>query len=388
MNQFSIPRDIYYGRGSLEFLRQLHGKRATVVIGGGSMKKLGFLDKTINYLREAGLSAEVVADVEPDPSVETVQRGAKQMRDFQPDWIIGLGGGSAIDAAKAMWVFYEHPDLKFEDSVELGGVPPMRQKARFIAIPSTSGTASEVTTSAVISDYAAKVKYALDSKALIPDMAILDSELAEAMPAQLAAYTGMDALTHALEAYVATLANPFSDSLAIEATRLVLQNLEKSCAGDAAAREAMHYAQCMAGMAFSNSMLGITHSMAHATGLTFKLPHGAGNALFLPYVLQFNAGTAGGRYAALARDLHLPGNNDAELSASLWTAVQELNRKLKVAASLKEFGVERSLFDRELDSIVGKAMHDPCTETNPRPCSAQEMKRMFLAAWDGRPVDF
>ena len=388
MNHFSVPRDIYYGKGSLEFLKQLDGKRAVIVIGGGSMKKLGFLDKAQDYLQQGGIACAVVDGVEPDPSVETVMRGAKLMCEFKPDWIIGMGGGSAIDAAKAMWVFYEHPKAKFKEAIEFDGIPEMRKKARFLAIPSTSGTASEVTSSAVISDYASQTKYALDSKALIPDIAILDSSLAETMPAQLAAYTGMDALTHALEAFVATLSNPFSDCLAIEATRMVFENLAQSCQGDANARENMHYAQCLAGMAFSNSMLGITHSMAHSVGLVFKIPHGAGNALFLPYVLQFNQKEVFKCYAAIAKRIGLSGNSEQELSNALWQAVAALNKQLQVPASLKEIGVEKDLFERELPGIVKKAIADACTETNPRPCSPEQMKKMFWAAYEGATVDF
>ncbi len=388
MNQFSVPRDIWYGKGALARLKSLQGSRAMLVIGGGSMRKLGFLDKAVAYLHEAGLATQVVDNVEPDPSVQTVLRGAAQMADFGPDWIIGLGGGSAIDAAKAMWVFYEHPQARFEEVIELDGVPPLRQKARFAAIPSTSGTASEVTTSAVISDYSTQTKYALDSKALIPDLAILDSELAEAMPPQLAAYTGMDALTHALEAYVATLANPFSDGMALEAVKLIFRYLEASCQGNAEAREYLHTAQCMAGIAFSNSMLGITHSMAYATGLVFSIAHGAGNALYLPYVLRYNAKAAAARYATLARYLGLPGKSDAELAAELCRAVAKLNRTLGVPQSLKAFGVPEGQFRDNLANIVEKAMLDPCTETNPRPCTAAQMEELFLAAYAGSEVNF
>lgn len=388
MNLFSMPRDIYFGKGSLKYLQELRAKRAIIIVGSGSMKRLGFLDKALGYLKVCGIETEVLSDVEPDPSLETVLRGKEAMQVFGPDWIIALGGGSVIDAAKAMWVFYEHPELSFEDSVRLNGIPAMRTKSRFLAIPSTSGTASEVTSSAVISDYNSETKYALDSKELIPDIAILDPELAEAMPAHIAAYTGMDALTHAMEALVATLATPFSTALAIESSMLIFENLSKSVSGDAVARENMHYAQCMAGMAFSNSMLGISHSMSHAVGLTFKIAHGVANALFLPYVIQFNQKTSSGAYGGLARHIKLPGSSDYELTQQLCQSVINLNKEIKLPVSLKEYGIERKMFEKELPCIVEKAMADACTETNPRPCSPQEMEKIFDAAFNGDNIDF
>lgn len=388
MNKFSIPREVYFGKGSLEYLKTLTGRTAAVVTGGNSMKALGFLDKTLKYLEEAGLKTCIVDNVEPDPSIETVMRGAKILTTFEPDWIIALGGGSAIDAAKAMWVFYEHPDTIFEELVKPGGVPDLRKKARFLAIPSTSGTASEVTASSVISNYSTQTKSALRSYSLIPDIAILDSDLAEAMPPQLAAYTGMDALTHAIEAYVATLANPFSSALAVEATGLIFSNLSNSYAGDHKARELMHYAQSMAGMAFANSMLGITHSLAHASGLVFNIPHGAANAIFLPFVIQFNQKTAAAGYAAMARHLNLKGSTDQELSTSLWQAVQTLQKNLNIASSLKKYGVEKDIFTLNLPVIVEKALRDRCTTTNPRPCTQSEMEKIFLAAYEGNNIDF
>lgn len=388
MNRFCVPKDIYFGKGSLAQLSHLAGKRTSVVVGGRSMKRLGFLDKTLSHLEAAGMEVQVIDNVEPDPGLETVMRGKKAMQQFKPDWIIALGGGSVIDAAKAMWVFYEHPEIKFEQAIEFDGVPRLRQKASFVAIPSTSGTASEVTTSAVISNYSSRTKYALDSKELIPDIAILDSELAEAMPASIAAYTGMDALTHAVEALVATLANPFSNALATEAVLNIFEHLPESYAGNALAREKMHYAQCMAGMAFSNSMLGITHSMAHAVGLTFNIAHGTGNAIFLPYVIQFNQKTSAKTYARLAQRLNLPGHTEQELSQAFWQAVFNLNKELNLPASLQEYGVAKDLFERELAAIVQKAVADACTETNPRPCNEAEMEKLFQAAFYGRQIDF
>ena len=215
MMRFTLPRDIYYGKGSLEQLKTLKGERAVLVLGGGSMKKFGFVDKALEYLKEAGIEVKLIEGIEPDPSVETVFKGAEVMRDFKPDWIIAMGGGSPIDAAKAMWIFYEYPEFTFEQAVIPFGLPELRQKAKFLAIPSTSGTATEVTAFSVITDYKTEIKYPLADFNITPDVAIVDSELAETMPPKLTAHTGMDALTHAIEAYVATLHSPFTDPLAL-----------------------------------------------------------------------------------------------------------------------------------------------------------------------------
>ncbi len=216
MARFTLPRDLYYGKGSMEVLKTLKGKRAIVVVGGGSMKRFGFLDKAIAYLKEAGIETQLFENVEPDPSVETVMRGAEAMRKFQPDWIISMGGGSPIDAAKAMWAFYEYPDTTFEDLITPFNFPELRQKAKFLAIPSTSGTATEVTAFSVITDYQKGIKYPLADFNITPDVAIVDPELAETMPPKLTAHTGMDALTHAIEAYVSTLNSPFHRSSCLE----------------------------------------------------------------------------------------------------------------------------------------------------------------------------
>ena len=274
MARFTLPRDIYYGRGCLDTLKTLKGKKAIIVVGGGSMKRFGFLDKVENYLHEAGIETRLFENVEPDPSVETVMRGAAAMREFEPDWIVSIGGGSPIDAAKAMWAFYEYPDVTFEQLCTPFSFPELRQKAKFLAIPSTSGTATEVTAFSVITDYQKGIKYPLADFNITPDVAIVDPELAETMPAQLTANTGMDALTHAIEAYVSTLHSPFTDPLALKAIQTVFDYLPASYQGDKNAREQMHYGQCLAGMAFSNALLGIVHSMAHKTGAAFQhRPH-------------------------------------------------------------------------------------------------------------------
>ena len=291
MKRFTLPRDMYYGEGALDALKDLGGKKAIVVVGGGSMKRFGFLDKVVNKLKEGGMEVELFENVEPDPSVETVMAGAKKMQEFGPDWIVALGGGSPIDAAKAMWAFYEYPEVTFEELCIPFNFPKLRKKARFAAVSSTSGTATEVTAFSVITDYNKGIKYPLADFEITPDVAILDPTIPETMPAHLAAYTGMDALTHAVEAYVSTANSPFTDPLAIKAIQMVFEYLRKSYNGDKDAREQMHYAQCLAGQAFTNALLGIVHSMAHKTGAIFStghIIHGYANAMYLPYVIQYN----------------------------------------------------------------------------------------------------
>ena len=266
MARFTLPRDLYYGKDALENLKTLQGTKAVVVSGGSSMRKGGFLDKVEAYLKEAGMEVLFFEGVEPDPSVETVMKGAEAMKEFQPDWIVSIGGGSPIDAAKAMWAFYEYPDTTFEDLCTPFNFPKLRTKARFCAIPSTSGTATEVTAFSVITDYSKGIKYPLADFEITPDVAIVDPALVESLPIKQVAYTGMDALTHAIEAYVSTLNSPFTDPLAIKAIEMVLDYLPQSYNLDMDAREQMHYAQCLAGQAFSNALLGIVHSMAHKTG--------------------------------------------------------------------------------------------------------------------------
>ena len=388
MMRFTLPRDIYYGKGSMEQLKSLKGKKAVLVIGGGSMKRFGFVDKAIDYLKEAGIETKLIEGVEPDPSVETVLNGAKTMRDFEPDWIIAMGGGSPIDTAKAMWIFYEYPDSKFEDITKPFSLPELRTKAKFVAIPSTSGTATEVTAFSVITDYKTEIKYPLADFNITPDIAIVDSELAETMPAKLTSYTGMDALTHAIEAYVATLNSPFTDPLALKAISMINDELVKSYEGDMKSREEMHYAQCLAGMAFSNALLGICHSMAHKTGAVFHIPHGCANAIYLPYVIEFNAKKCADRYATIARSINLKGNTDEELVDSLVTFVQDLNKKMSIPLTLKEYGINEDDFNNKVELISERAIEDACTGSNPREISKDEMVKLFKCVYTGEKVNF
>ena len=388
MARFTLPRDLYHGKGSLEALKDLKGKRAFVVVGGGSMKRFGFLAKVESYLKEAGMEVKLFEGVEPDPSVETVMKGAEEMRNFEPDWIVAMGGGSPIDAAKAMWIFYEYPDFTFEQAVVPFGLPDLRQKAKFVAIPSTSGTATEVTAFSVITDYNAKIKYPLADFNITPDVAIVDPELAQTMPAKLVAHTGMDALTHAIEAYTASLRSNFSDPLAIKAIEMVRENLVASYKGDEEARNLMHEAQCLAGMAFSNALLGIVHSMAHKTGAVFHIPHGCANAIFLPYVIQYNRVKCEDRYADIARALKLKGETDSELTDSLIELINQLNTELNIPHTVKEYGVTEEDFKANLEFISHNAVLDACTGSNPREIDDKTMEKLFECTFYGTKVDF
>ncbi len=390
MARFTLPRDIYYGKGSLDVLKKIKGRKAMIVVGGGSMKRFGFLDKVVAYLNEAGIESRLFENVEPDPSVETVLRGAAAMREYEPDWIVSIGGGSPIDAAKAMWAFYEYPDTSFETLIQPFNFPELRQKAKFIAIPSTSGTATEVTAFSVITDYQKGIKYPLADYNITPDIAVVDPDLAETMPPELTAHTGMDALTHAVEAYVSSLHSPFTDPLALSAIKMVFEYLPDSYRGSAKAREQMHYAQCMAGMAFTNALLGIVHSMAHKTGAAFSgghVPHGCANAVYLPYVIKFNAKCAKERYAEIGRFIGLEGTDD-ELVAALCAKIDEYNALLHIPKTLKEFGVEESEFKEKVAKIAELAVGDACTGSNPRPVLAAEMEKLLGCAYYGTEVNF
>ena len=396
MARFTLPRDVYHGAGALAELENLTGKKAIVVTGGHAMKATGFLDKTVAYLKEAGMEVITFEGVEPDPSVETVMKGAKAMQDFQPDWIVAIGGGSPIDAAKAMWVFYEYPDAKFEDLITPFSFPTLRTKAKFCAIPSTSGTATEVTAFAVITDYAKGIKYPLADFNITPDVAIVDAEIAETMPAKLCANTGMDAFTHATEAFVSTLHCEYTDPLAIRALQIINEYLVKSYQGDKEAREKMHDAQCLAGMAFSNALLGIVHSMAHKTGAAYSgghIVHGAANAMYLPKVIAYNAKNpeALHRYAVIAQYLGLKGTTDEELKNALIARVRELDKELNIALCIKDYEggiIDEKEFLEKLPEVAKNAVADACTGSNPREITPEVMEKLLKACYYDEEVDF
>ena len=393
MQRFTLPRDLYHGKGALEALKNFEGRRAMICVGGGSMKRFGFLDKAEAYLKEAGMEVELFEGIEPDPSVETVMKGAAAMEKFKPDWIVAIGGGSPIDAAKAMWIKYEYPDITFEDMCKVFGIPKLRKKAHFCAISSTSGTATEVTAFSIITDYEKGIKYPIADFEITPDVAIVDPELAETMPQKLVAHTGMDAMTHAIEAYVSTANSDFTDPLALHAIEMIQHDLIDSYNGDMAKRDAMHNAQCLAGMAFSNALLGIVHSMAHKTGAAFStghIPHGCANAIYLPYVIKYNAKdkVAASRYAEIARRMGLPGTSEKALINSLCAKIDEFNAKMNIPKTLKEFGINEEEFKEKLDKIAELAVGDACTGSNPRAIDPATMARLFTCTYYGTEVDF
>lgn len=388
MKRFTIPRDIYFGENALEHLKSIKGTKAMLVIGSQRLIKSGTVPKIQELLKEANIETSIFSGIENDPSVATVMRGVEAMKEFTPDLIIGIGGGSPIDAAKAMWIFYEYPEFTFMEASKPFNLPELRQKARFIAIPTTSGTGSEVTAFSIITDDKTDIKYPVADYNLTPDVAIIDTNLVQSMTPSLVANTGMDALTHAFEAYVSTARNPITDAVAIKSIEITVDNLVKSFKGEEQARKEMHIAQCLAGMAFSNAILGIVHSMAHKTGKIFNIPHGCANAIYLPYAMQFNAKAAGSTYADIAKRLGLKGQTTDELVQSLIQLVKGFRVAMNMPATLKEFGVSEEDFKSNLDKISVGAVSDACTSTNPREISVEEMKKLFEATYYGIEVNF
>lgn len=417
MQRFTNPRDLYHGKGALEALKTLKGKKAIICVGGGSMKRFGFLGRAEEYLHEAGMETALIEGIESDPSVKTVMDGAKKMEEFQPDWIIAIGGGSPIDAAKAMWIKYEHPECTFEDMCKVFALPELRHKAKFCAVSSTSGTATEVTAFSIITDYEKGIKYPIADFQITPDVAIVDPELAETMPKKLVAHTGMDAMTHAIEAFVSTAASDFTDAPALRAMTLIKDNLiqsynEDKSAGDAmTSRDIMHNAQCLAGIAFSSASLGIVHSMAHKTGAAFAdygahIIHGAANAMYLPKVIAFNAKDkrAAERYAFISDYLALGGTSEQDKIAKLIDLLRGMNDELNIPHCIKNYGadsypteqgfVPEEVFLERLPEIAKNAILDACTLTNPRPLSADNsedielMEKLLKACYYDSEVDF
>lgn len=405
MNRFTLPRDLYHGKGALEALKTFEGKKAMLCVGGSSMKKFGFLDRAVSYLQEAGMQVEIIDGIEPDPSVETVLTGAERMLEFQPDWIIAMGGGSPIDAAKAMWIKYEYPETTFEDMCKVFGLPKLRKKAHFCAIPSTSGTATEVTAFSIITDYSKGIKYPIADFEITPDVAIVDPNLAETMPKKLVAHTGMDALTHSIEAFVSTAHCDYTDPLAIQAIKMVRNDLIDSYNGDMAKRDSMHNAQCLAGMAFSNALLGIVHSMAHKTGAAFTdcgahIIHGAANAMYLPKVIAFNAKdeSTAERYAFIADNMDLGGETTKEKIKLLIIYLRKMNDALNIPHCIGHYGadsypaesgfVPENVFLERLPEIAKNALGDACTGSNPRQIDQKQMEKLLKCCYYDTEVDF
>ena len=404
MGRFTNPRDLYFGEGARHEVKNLKGKRAIIVSGGSSMRRGGFLDDIENDLKSAGFEDAHIEGVESDPSVETVMSGAAKMSEFQPHWIIAIGGGSPIDAAKAMWIKYEYPETTFEDMCKVFGLPELRTKAHFCAISSTSGTATEVTAFSIITDYQKGVKYPLADFQITPDVAIVDPELTYGMPVKLVAHTGMDALTHAIEAYVSTVASMYTDGDALHAIREIVEWLPKSYAGDKEGRQHMHDAQCLAGIAFSSGLLGIVHSMAHKTGAAYSgghIIHGCANAMYLGKVIQFNARDerAKTRYAFIAKEiLHLEGNTEDELVEALVQKIRDINDALNIPQGIKNYGeggtksetsiIDEKEFFEKAPEVARLAIEDACTLSNPRKPTQEEMEQLLKCVYFDLPVEF
>ncbi|MDF0705766.1 iron-containing alcohol dehydrogenase [Flagellimonas okinawensis] len=383
MSKLFIAGEVLHSAGSLEELKNVKGQKAVIVTGGSSMRKSGSLDRAIGFLNEAGIETKVFEGVEEDPSSATCFDGAEVMRKFQPDWIVGLGGCSAIDAAKMMWVFYEHPDADFDEMTKPFSVPTLRNKAKFIAIPSTSGTGTETTGLAVITDREKGVKYPIVSYELTPDIAIVDGEICATMPAHVTSNTGLDALTHCVEAYVSNIEDNYADALAKGGLDIVFKNLKEAVnnPGNIKARQNMHDASFMGGLAFNNAWLGIVHSLSHQVGALYGIPHGASNAIFLPNVIRYNA-KATERFPELAQVI---GKETAE---DLAVAVETLRSEVNNQASIKEFGISQEDWDKNLDYIANNAFADPCTGFNPRKPTVEELKDIYNACYHGEVVNF
>ncbi|HEY9296486.1 MAG TPA: iron-containing alcohol dehydrogenase, partial [Phormidium sp.] len=411
---FRVPPKIYFKYGAWPIaIRELAGKRRAFIVTDKQLYDLGVTNPLEGCLEEIGLKYDVFYDVEPDPSLETVQRGLALMKTFQPDVIIAIGGGSPMDAAKIMWLLYEHPEIEFEGLAmrfmdirkRVYELPALGNKAIMIAVPTTSGTGSEVTPFAVVTDRRTNIKYPLADYALTPTMAIVDPELVLNMPKKLTAYGGIDALTHALEAFVSVLASEYTNSMALEAIRLLFKYLPSAYhngANDPKAREKVHYAATMAGMAFANSFLGICHSMAHQLGATFHVPHGLANALMIPYVIKYNSTdapfkqatfsqykypNAKWRYARIASYLGLPGETDEQKVNSLIAAVEDLKRELDIPTSIKDAIKEnRQEFYAKVEHLADQAFDDQCTGANPRYPLITDLKQLLEDAYEGAPV--
>lgn len=374
---------LFHGNGSLDELKNIDCKKAVIVTGKGSTTRNGSLQHAESLLKEKGVEFKVFDGVESDPSIETVRRGAAFIAEFQPDWIIGLGGTSAIDAAKAMWVIYEHPDVSFEQMITPFGIPSLRNKARFAAIPSTSGTGTETTSLAVITDREKGVKYPLASHELQPDVAIVDGDLCKSMPADITANTGMDALTHAIEAYTSNVDDNYADAFAKGSIQLIFSNLKKAVENpeDGNVRQNMHDASALAGYAFTNAWLGIVHSMAHQMGGVFGIPHGRANALALPNVMRYNSKVTN-CFEDLAKLIGL------STTGEFIKAVEDLKKETNVPASIREYGIEKDVWMKEVHRMAENAFKDVCTSFNPRKTSVEDIERLYVALYEGEKIDF
>ena len=409
MQWFKVPPKVYFEKNSVQYLAKMPKISKAFIVTDPMMVKLGYVDKVLYHLRKRSdyVHCEIFSDVEPDPSKDTVMRGAKAMDEFQPDVIIALGGGSAMDAAKGMWLFHEHPTTDFNGIKQkfldirkrVYKFPELGHKAKFVAIPTTSGTGSEVTSFTVITDKENNIKYPLADYELTPDVAIIDPEFVMTVPPVVTADTGMDVLTHAIEAYVSVLANDYTDGIALHAIKLVFENLPTAYkdGSNEFAREKMHNASTLAGMAFANAFLGINHSLAHKLGAEFGIAHGRANAILMPHVIRYNATKpskfnafpkyqhfiADERYAAIARHLGLKANTTEEGVESLVNAIYDLAKKLNIPMSIRENGVDKKEFEARVDYLADKAFEDQCTTANPKLPLVTELADVYRNAFKG-----
>jgi alcohol dehydrogenase class IV len=392
---FISPR-IVFGEGALDALDELVGKRALVVTDK-VMVELGLVKKVVAHLEKAGIQADIFDEVEPDPSVQTVRKGAQMAQRTEPDWIVGLGGGSPIDAAKAIWILYERPDIEPAAIAPVGDLG-LRKKARLITIPTTSGTGAEVTWAIVLTDTEEKRKMGLGHQENVADIAIVDPEMAMSMPPQLTAETGLDALVHAVEGYTCAWHTDLTDGLCLYAARLVFRYLPRAVADgqDLEARTRMHNAATCAGLGFGNAMASMAHAMGHSLGGTFNVPHGRAVAIFLPYTIEFCARQDATRFADLADFLgcisDCDDDNDSDDSVraahALAYYIRDLCRKVGNPTSVAEAGVAKKAYKRQLDKLVDDALNDTQMVTAIRTPTVEEMRRLFLYAYEGLPVDF
>ncbi|MBD5401350.1 bifunctional acetaldehyde-CoA/alcohol dehydrogenase [bacterium] len=412
---FKVPSKVYFKRGAIDLaLRELEGKKRAFIVTDRFLFNSGAVNSIVNVLDEIGIDHQIFFDVKPDPTLSTINQAMEIIRPYEPDVIISLGGGSPMDAAKIMWLMYEQPDTNFEDismrfmdiRKRICSIPELGKKATMVAIPTTSGTGSEVTPFAIITDDETQVKYAIADYALTPNMAIVDPNFVDGMPKGLTSASGIDALVHAIEAYVSCMATNFTNSNALEATKLVFRYLERSYnegANDPIAREKMHYAATIAGMAFANSFLGLCHSMAHKLGAMFHVPHGVANALLIRQVIKYNAvdcpkkqaifpqykfPNAKTKYGQIADELGLGGKNDDEKVELLINAVDKLMKAINLPNSIKDFGITEEQFYAKLDEMVELAFDDQCTGANPAYPIMSDMKQIYIDAFEGVVRDY
>lgn len=384
---FSSPL-IVFGEDAVAHLATLSGHKV-MVITDANLNRLGLVQIVLENLKNTGMQIEVFDQVLPDPDLETVKKGAQQMLDFQPDWIVAVGGGSVIDAAKGMWVLYVRPDVQ-PDAINPIETYGLRQKARLVAIPTTSGTGAEVTLAVVLSDHESRRKLGLGSREVVPDIAIIDPQLIKGLPPKISADTGLDALTHAIEGFTSTYHNDFSDGLCLQAAKMVFEHLVKAYNGDVTSKEKMHYAATIAGLGFGNSMAALAHGLGHALGAVFHVPHGRAVALFLPYTIEYcaNLSESGNRYEELAHFLGFSADNEREAAFVLAAKIRDLERQINQPLCIADLGIEKSALDNEIEQLIENALNDTQTIMSTRIPDENDLRLLFQYAYDGKNIDF